>query len=63
MMTRGAMWVALGMGVVLYVAAGFLIWLEYQGRLPEPWPGLTIGCLVAGVFAFFMAGVGAVTRD
>jgi hypothetical protein len=62
-MTRAAMWVAFVMGVVLFAAAGFLVWLEYQGRLPEPWPGLTIGCLMSGVFSFFMAAVGAVTRD
>lgn len=62
-MTRGAIWTALGMGVVMFAAAGVLVWLEYHDRLPEPWPGVTIGCLMAGVFSFFMAAAGLVTKD
>lgn len=63
MLTRAATLVAIWMGLGLLAAAVFLAWLERQGRLPEPWPGLAIGCLVSGIFSLLMAAAGGVTRD
>lgn len=62
-MSRTDRWIMAGMGSVLFIAAGILLWLEEQGRLSDPWPGLAIGCLVAGVYCFGVVLAGYVTRD
>lgn len=62
-MTRAATVVAFVMGISLLAVSGFLAWLEHQGHLPEPWPGVGIGCLGAGMFSLAMVAVGGVRRD
>ena len=63
MKKQRTVWALLCMGFVLFTGAGLLLWLEKQGHLPDWSAALAAGCLVAGAFAFIMAGVEYVMGD